>query len=111
MTTPKRAVSWEGSPAQSLPTDSSVVPLLVHRGRAGKWVRGWRGLRGDSPGVGRKEMAVGKHNTHLHPHTQQVPLMNLGGLGLWGRGKTVCKHRAEIKARLTILASLWTWTW
>lgn len=54
-------------------------------------------------------MAVGNHNTHLHPHTQQAPQMNLGGLGLRERGKAVCKHRAEIKARHTILASLWTW--
>lgn len=87
MTTPKRAVSWEGSPAQSLPTDSSVVPLLVHRGRASKWVRGWRGLKGDSPGVGRKELAVGKHNTHLHPHTQQAPQVTLGGTRVEGKGK------------------------
>lgn len=36
-------------------------------------------------------MAVGNHNTHLHPHTQQAPKMNLGGLGLRGRGKAVCK--------------------
>lgn len=99
MTTPKRAASWEGSPAQSLPTDSSVVPLLVHRGRASKWVRGWRGLRGDSPRIGWKEVAAGKHSTHLHPHTQQATRTNLWGLGLGGRGKAVWTHWAEIKAR------------
>lgn len=66
MTTPKRAVSWEGNPAQSLPTDSSVVPLLVHRGRASKWVRGWRGLRGDSSEVGRRWLLETTILTYTH---------------------------------------------
>lgn len=41
-------------------TQGSVVPLPVHRGRASKWLRGRRGLRGDSPGVGWKEVIVGQ---------------------------------------------------
>lgn len=38
------------------------MPLLGHRGLASKRVRGRRGLRGDSSGVGWKDMTVGQED-------------------------------------------------
>lgn len=90
MTTSKGQLPGKGALHNLCPqTQGSVVPLLVHRGRASKWVRGRRGLRGDSPGVRWKEVIAGQDSEALN---SPIPTHSYESLGTRAekKGERLC---------------------